>query len=282
MPESRSALRARVATALVLAPLAIVAILYLPAGGLAAFLALIVALAALEWAHLGGLAAGWARGGLVAYQLFLLAGGYWLAGRYPHWVLPVLGGFVGWWLGVGAVLALRRQPVVANPRRRPLLLAGAPLLTAAAWLALVLLHGTGPRGPALVLLLMILIWGADTAAYFSGRAFGRHRLAPAVSPGKTVEGFAGALVAAAACGLVLAGGGIAARVDTGAAVALCLVVALASVAGDLFESYAKRVAGLKDSGQLLPGHGGVLDRIDSLIAAAPVFLFGWLYAVGVA
>ena len=282
MAEPRSALRARVATALVLAPLAIAAVLALPTRGLAAFLAPIVVLGALEWARLGGLAAGWARGGLVAYQVVLLGAGYWLAARYPHWLLPALGIVTGWWLGVGAVLALRRQPVVADPRRRPLLLAGAPFLTAAAWLALVLLHGTGPQGPARVLLLMFLIWGADTAAYFSGRAFGRHKLAPVVSPGKTVEGLAGALVAATACGLVLAGTGIAGKVDAGAAVALCLVVALASVAGDLFESYAKRAAGLKDSGQMLPGHGGVLDRIDSLIAAAPVFLFGWAYAAGAA
>jgi phosphatidate cytidylyltransferase len=280
MAESAAALRARVATALVLAPLAIAAILTLPTLGLAAVLAVIVAFGALEWARLGGLPAGWAQGGLVAYQAVLLAAGYWIAVHHPHWLLPALGVFTGWWLAIGAVLALRRQPVVADPRRRPLLLAGAPLLTAAAWLALVLLHGAGPRGPALLLLLMLLIWGADTAAYFSGRAFGRRKLAPAVSPGKTFEGLVGALVAAAACGLLLAGTGFAGRVDAVPAVALCLVVALSSVSGDLFESYAKRLAGLKDSGRLLPGHGGVLDRIDSLIAAAPVFLFGWLTASG--
>ncbi len=282
MAETRAVLRARVGTALVLAPLAVAAVLYLPNRWLALVLATVVVMAALEWAHLGGLAPGWPRWGLAAYQGAVLALGYWLLAGHPGWLLPFLALCSGWWLGVGAVLVLRRAPVQVEQRLRPLLLAGAPWLTGAAWLALVLLHGHGPTGPMLVLLLMVLIWSADTAAYFTGRAFGRHKLAPIVSPGKTLEGLAGALAAAAACGLALAAFGLTGRAGVGAAVALCVVVALASVAGDLFESYAKRAAGVKDSGHLLPGHGGALDRIDSLIAAAPVFLLGWLYAVGAA
>jgi phosphatidate cytidylyltransferase len=273
-------LRARVATALVLAPLATVAVLYLPTPWLGVVFGAVVGLAALEWARLGGLGTGWAPWGVAGYQLVVLAAGYALLAGRPDLLVPALGLCAGWWLGVGGVLVLRRQPVVAQARRRPLLVSGAPLLTGMAWLALVLLHGSGPQGPVLVLLLMLLIWGADTAAYFSGRAFGRRRLAPAVSPGKTLEGLAGAVAAAAAFGLALAG--LVGRPAMAPAMVLCVLVTLASVAGDLFESHAKRAFGVKDSGHLLPGHGGILDRIDSLIAAAPVFLLGWLYAAGAA
>lgn len=275
MPEGRSALRARVLTALVLIPPAVAGVLFLATPWFAALLGLIVGLAALEWARLGGLPTGVAPWLLVAYQLALL----WLGdalSAYPGWVLVALGLGAGWWLGVGAALVLRRAPIRAELRLRPLLLVGAPLLTALAWLALVRLHAVPGIGPRLVLLLLVLIWVADSAAYFAGRALGRRKLAPVVSPGKTLEGLAGALVGAGAFGLSLAGMDLLAGLGPPAAVALCLGVALLSVSGDLFESYAKRAAGLKDSGALLPGHGGVLDRIDSLIAAAPVFLLGLL------
>jgi phosphatidate cytidylyltransferase len=145
-----------------------------------------------------------------------------------------------------------------------------------AWIALVRLHAVPSGGPVLVLALLILVWLADSAAYFTGRAFGRHRLAPVVSPGKTVEGLAGAMAGAAAFGAALAGLGVVDSAGLMVTIALCVVVAVLSVAGDLFESFAKRSAGQKDSGHLLPGHGGVLDRIDSLIAAAPVFVLGLL------
>jgi phosphatidate cytidylyltransferase len=276
MAEPRSALRSRVATALVLAPVAIAGVLFLPTPWLAALFGAIVALGALEWARLGGLPpAGVPAWLLVAYQLALL----WLGdalSAFPGVVLVGLGLAAGWWLGIGITLALRRTPVVADLRLRPLLLAGAPLLTALAWLALVRLHAVPGLGPRLVLSLLVLIWVADTAAYFSGRALGRRKLAPAVSPGKTLEGLAGALIGAATLGLVLAELDLLGGLGPIAAAGLCLGVALLSVAGDLFESYAKRSAGLKDSGTLLPGHGGVLDRIDSLVAAAPVFLLGLL------
>jgi phosphatidate cytidylyltransferase len=173
-------------------------------------------------------------------------------------------------------MTLRRAPIAPEHRLRPLLLVGAPLLTAMAWIALVRLHALPSGGPVLVLTLLILVWLADSAAYFTGRAFGRHRLAPVVSPGKTVEGLAGAMAGAAALGSALAGLGVVDSAGVMITIALCVVVAVLSVAGDLFESFAKRAAGQKDSGHLLPGHGGVLDRIDSLIAAAPVFVLGLL------
>jgi phosphatidate cytidylyltransferase len=275
VPEGRSALRARVLTSLVLIPPAVAGVLFLATPWFAAVLGFVVGLAALEWARLGGLSPGVAPWVLVAYQLALL----WLAdalSAYPGIVLIALGLGVGWWAGVGVALVLRRAPIAPNRRLRPLLLVGAPLLAALAWLALVRLHAVPELGPQLVLLLLVLIWVADSTAYFTGRALGRHKLAPVVSPGKTLEGLAGALVGAGTLGLILVGLDLLGGLGPLAAIVLCVGVALLSVAGDLFESYAKRAAGLKDSGALLPGHGGVLDRIDSLIAAAPVFLLGLL------
>jgi phosphatidate cytidylyltransferase len=136
------------------------------------------------------------------------------------------------------------------------------------WLALVRLH---EQGPQLMLFLLLLVVAADIGAYFAGRALGKHKLAPRVSPGKTWEGVGGGLVAAA---MMAAFGVWWFDMDAVPFMALCIVVAIASVVGDLTESMFKRHAGLKDSGNLLPGHGGVLDRVDSVTAAAPVFLIG--------
>lgn len=147
-----------------------------------------------------------------------------------------------------------------------------------AWTSLVVLHGGGEPGVYRVLFLLALIAGADITAFFVGRRWGRTRLASRVSPGKSWEGVAGALVAvlvlASAAGILAGFGSWTLAVFLG----LCVVTALASVLGDLTESLFKRQAGLKDSGHLLPGHGGVLDRIDSLTAAAPLFALGiqWL------
>jgi phosphatidate cytidylyltransferase len=147
--------------------------------------------------------------------------------------------------------------------------AGAGLLVLVpAWLALSRLHALGPE---LLLFLILLVVAADVGAYFAGRSFGRNKLAPRVSPGKTWEGVLGGFVAAA----VMAAVGVWwFKVDAPRFAALCIIVVVASIIGDLTESLFKRHAGLKDSGTLLPGHGGLLDRVDSITAAAPVFLVG--------
>jgi phosphatidate cytidylyltransferase len=129
-------------------------------------------------------------------------------------------------------------------------------------------------------MLLLLIWAADTGAYFAGRRWGRHRLAPAISPGKTLEGVWGALAGAV---VVALGFGVwwgLEAVRSAGLVVLSVAVASISIAGDLLESNWKRLADLKDSGTLLPGHGGVLDRIDSMTAAAPFFALGWLWWFG--
>ncbi|MGB4876542.1 MAG: phosphatidate cytidylyltransferase, partial [Candidatus Competibacter sp.] len=146
----------------------------------------------------------------------------------------------------------------------------------APWAALMALRAD--YGPRSVVFLLLLVWAADIGAYFAGRRWGRRKLAPAISPGKTWEGALGGGLATLVLALVGA-----AFLKVGASgfgfVAVCLITMGFSIAGDLFESMMKRQSGLKDSGSLLPGHGGVLDRVDSLSAAAPVFLLG-LYGIG--
>lgn len=137
------------------------------------------------------------------------------------------------------------------------------LLLLPIWLALGYLREINPD---FLLVLMMVVWIADSAAYFAGRRFGKHKLAPAISPGKTWEGVAGAWAGVTAFGLGVA---LWAQTSWWIVAAFWLLAAL-SIAGDLFESWMKRIAGLKDSGSILPGHGGVLDRIDGLIPALPV------------
>ena len=146
---------------------------------------------------------------------------------------------------------------------------------------LLFIHAGSGQGGWILLYLLTLVWIADIGAYFSGRRFGKNKLAPGISPGKTWEGVIGGVVANLLWMLLIY------SVSDGWGVSLLwfIVIGLAtsavSVVGDLFESILKREAGVKDSGKLLPGHGGVLDRIDSVIAAAPVFVSG-MYLAGVA
>ncbi len=204
------------------------------------------------------------------------------------WSLPVVGAHPQWHLwqtlaGAGAwCLITLALPLYRHSGRWPLLLKvvalglGLDLL----WIcghALVFLHAEAGGG-WLLLYALTLVWVADIGAYFSGRRFGRRKLAPAISPGKTREGVLGAvllnLVWMGAVYFLADGFGFGLVIF----VAISLAAALLSISGDLAISVLKREAGVKDSGKLLPGHGGVLDRIDSILAAAPVFTAGWLLA----
>jgi phosphatidate cytidylyltransferase len=261
----------RVLTALVLAPLAVAAILLLETVHFAAVLGVLVLVGATELARLSGLSGGAssiAFAGLVGLVLWLA----WtqLDAGSLHWALWLL---AAWWSVTTVVLLARRAQLarVSGIRQGNLVLGG--LLLAGALASLVALHRSAD-GPVLVLYLFVLIWLADSGAYFAGRALGRHKLSPAVSPGKTWEGAAGRLAGALVAALVLVFGGFAGPLPLATFVALSLLVALISIGGDLWESRLKREAGVKDSGSLLPGHGGMLDRVDSLIAAAPVYALG--------
>ena len=267
-------LATRILTAVVLVPLVLAALFLLPSLGWGAATLAVILIAAGEWADLAGY-----RG--YAWWMFvvgtLLIGGNLLlsplsgfAAGWPNGiVLAVCGLATLFWLLVAAPwLAFRWRP------NSPLLLAVAGwIVLIGAWVAIVQMQA---HSPWLVLAAMAIVWIADTAAYFAGRAFGRRKLAPEVSPGKTWEGVYGGLAAVALYALALvplaAQGGFAGTVSPIAVVvwiALALALAAMSVVGDLCESLLKRQAGVKDSGRLLPGHGGVLDRIDALLAAMP-------------
>lgn len=265
-------LKQRVITALILAPLALWGIWALPTTLFAVAMGVVFVMGGWEWTRLGGLHH---RPGRLVYLLLLAAMmfvGY-LALAQQSWVLVILILALMWW-----TLAL--MTVVSFPQSGALW--SAPSLRRVAglfvllpsWLAMVVLHRE--FGPAYVILLMMLIWGADTGAYFAGRAFGKHKLAPKVSPGKSWEGVIGGMLLA----LIVAGVATVWLPQAAGVFPFLILVVLTvavSVLGDLAESLFKRMADLKDSGGLLPGHGGVLDRIDSLTAAAPLFTLGLLW-----
>jgi len=274
---SAGKLRQRVLTALLLVPLVVVAVLWLSTPYLALCLGLILVPAAWEWAALSGLAT---RAGrlvyvaLVALCLLLL----WQP-SLRQWSLYLLAAAVVFWCAV-TLLLFRLRGLTRKSGPDPGMAAVGVIVLAGPWLAMVHLHAYAPMGPALVLFLLVLIWTADTLAYFTGRRWGDAKLAPWLSPGKTRIGVYGALAGTGPCGIA-AGWALGLPPGSRASfVALCVLTAAISVIGDLFESLAKRRRGLKDSGQLLPGHGGILDRIDSLTAAAPLFTLGVLWLAG--
>ncbi len=259
-------LRRRVITAVLLAPAAVALILYAPSGALALVLGALLMVAALEWAPLAGCTDP-LRPWLYAIGMAALTGlAWWYAFDHPAVARGLLGLGLLWWAFAAAWVACR-WPLGRNAK-----LAVGPLVLVPAWFAVVALHEQA-HGPELVLLMLLIIWGADVGAYFTGHRFGRTKLAPEVSPGKTWEGVWGGAALAVAVAWV---GAVLIGLDPVRTVAVALLTVAVSVVGDLTESLLKRQAGAKDSGTLLPGHGGVLDRLDSLFAAAPVFLVAWL------
>ncbi len=269
----------RVATALVLMPLVVVGVLLLPTPYLALIFAAIVLLGGMEWTRLAGIRS---FPGKIFY-LAVLATLLWLMQLLMGFPRPADLLFAGvgvWWVGVTLYLYRIRELEKDSDCFSPLRAAAGVLVLGPAWAALVTVHGSGEAGPSLLVFLLFLIWVADSGAYFSGLRWGRNKLAPLISPGKTREGLYGALAGAVLCGALLSRM-LQVDVSPFLLILLCVVTVLFSVVGDLFESVLKRRTGLKDSGNLLPGHGGMLDRIDSLTAAAPVFLLG-LKLLGVA
>lgn len=265
-------LKTRILTAIVLIVVTLAALFLLPPRAWGAVTLAVVGVAALEWANL----CGYTKLGALGFVLVALATGAELlltfapeSGWPAAVTLAACGAATLFWIAVAPAWLAGAWRVGS---KLALALTGW-LVLLAWWVALVEIQA---RSPALLLAAMAIVWIADTAAYFTGRAFGRRKLAPTVSPGKTWEGVYGALVATGVYTLAmlwLAPELLHATTRTPLAVASWVVLVLAltalSVVGDLFKSLLKRQRGVKDSGRILPGHGGVIDRIDALLAVMP-------------
>jgi phosphatidate cytidylyltransferase len=229
------------------------------------FIGLVVTLGAWEWARLAGFTAQSMRIGYAAVVAVMLLVMHLLPGLAP-WIL---GASVIWW-GVATYLVLTYPQTSEHWASAACKLVVGLLILLPAWQGLVLIKQE-PLGNWLIMAVMVLVWGADIGAYFSGRAFGKRKLAPQVSPGKSWEGVYGGLVASLLITVIVGfvRDWTVAQLFKGLVGAALIV--FVSVVGDLTESMFKRQSGIKDSSNLLPGHGGVLDRIDSLTAAIPVF-----------
>jgi len=270
-----SSLGQRVATTAALVPVVLAALLLMPPRAWALATLVIVAAAAGEWARLARVR----RGVEIAFVAIVvgiaLALLYVGALGFEHgWpgrlVVIVCGTAALFWMVIAPAWLARGWSTAHPVAMMPI---GA-LVLIATWIAIVELQA---RSPWLVLAAMAVVWIADTAAYFTGRRFGRRKLAPQISPNKSWEGVWGGLAAVALYSLALAPwapeagyAGSRGAAPLVAFVLLAVALAAISVVGDLYESLLKRQAGVKDSGALLPGHGGVLDRIDALLSAMPV------------
>lgn len=262
-----SGLRERVVTALLLAALILAVLFWLPAGATVAAVLVAMLAGAWEWAGFAGLRSVGARlGYVVAIAVAILAA--WHLTSETQGLAMFLRLVAAWWLLGLLWITLAAERGGARAAAVAGFLALVPAAVGIGRLALV-----EPQGQMLVLFLLVLIAAADVGAYVGGRSLGRHKLAPRVSPGKTWEGFGVGMLAATA---VAAAGGVLFGRPLLPWIVMCVLVALVSVVGDLVESMFKRHAGVKDSSTLLPGHGGVLDRIDSALAAGPAFLLGLL------
>ena len=258
-------LKQRIITALILLPIALCGFFLLEGAGFALFIGLVVTLGAWEWARLAGFEAQPARVAFAAVVALLLFGLH----IFPDLAPWVLGAAVLWWAVATYLVLTFPQSAVHWSTTATKLVIGL-LILLPAWQGLVLIKAMA-LGNWLIMAVMVLVWGADIGAYFSGRKFGKRKLAPKVSPGKSWEGVFGGLLLSL---LITAAVGVArgwSASEMFAALVGAGVIVLISVVGDLTESMFKRQSGIKDSSNLLPGHGGVLDRIDSLTAAIPVF-----------
>ena len=261
-------LKQRIITALLIGLPVIAVLLWLPPLLTIALFAIVVMMAGWEWSALAQLQNSSTRSAyLIVLALGLIVSGIYLRTGEPlRWLLH---GTLAWWLI--AFLWILFRPL--SVPRGVAVIAGL-LVLVPAWLTLALIHLQLPAGPQWVLFLFLLVVSADIGGFLFGRRFGHTKLAPRVSPGKTWEGVAGGLVLSMVVALA---GAHWFSMPIMPFILLCLLTVVVSIVGDLTESLFKRHAGLKDSGNLLPGHGGVLDRIDSITAAAPVFLSGLLY-----
>ncbi len=276
--------KTRVLAALIMATLAIGGVLLLPTAWLMLIAAAVFLVALWEWLKLADVEDLLARNILLACNLAVMVALVWGSRSADGsttlallQLVSLLG--VAWWLL--AMLWLLHFDFASDhdTHARVFKLGAGTLAVVPAWCAMGVIHATGPNGHQWLLLALFLVWAADTGAYFAGRTFGGklfggRKLAPRISPNKTIEGLLGGVVLAVVVALVGAKLIGAVNDQLPAIILVAVVTVLFSVVGDLFESLLKRHVGAKDSSQLIPGHGGVLDRIDSVLAALPVFALG--------
>ena len=277
-------LKQRIITAVILAPLALAAVFFLPLAGFATFVAIAFLLGAWEWGSFCGLQHSAKRWGFVALMAAILLCLYWLLPVGLNWpytssalILAVLAcGLLWWGLAVALVVSFPASQSLWSERLWLRALMGL-LTLVPAWLGLVLVRSVGIEtnpytGAWLICGLLALVWAADIGGYLVGKPFGRTKLMPKVSPGKTIEGMLGGLLMVFAL-LAVFCWYLDWPTQSPVLFVAAFVLTTLSVFGDLTESMLKRVAGVKDSGRMLPGHGGILDRIDSLTATAPLYAF---------
>jgi phosphatidate cytidylyltransferase len=270
--SGKTGVRQRVITALLITPFAIALILLTPTIALAVIIAFLCFVASWEWTRLAGMRSRPLRAVLMVFCGLLMIA-LWLSRGSLFWWGTIAVGVVWWFI---AILWLKNYSFGASPTREntAIKLVAGLVTVYPAWVALMQMHSQQTQFHTWALYALLLIWGADTFAYLSGRRWGKRKLAPHISPGKTTAGVWGALVGSA---IVAAIGGWWLNVrgiQLVALVVLALISVLFSVVGDLFESVIKRHANVKDSGAMFPGHGGVFDRLDGVFAALPIFALG--------
>lgn len=265
----------RILTAVPLALAVIWLILYQPTQNLLLFLILVAFVCGHEWARLGGVQSS-------VYKFIyaaLLSAFSWVCINYLlQYVYILLVLTCVWWFAVLFFLK-NAKPELKQSVLSPVKLLVAFWVVPSTMIAMYFIHGMD-RGAEWLLYSMMLVWIADSGAYFSGKKFGKNKLAPNVSPGKTFEGLWGGLIASSVFSALAAYYFDLSNLQFLLLIGLSLLLTIMSVVGDLFESFLKREAGMKDSGRILPGHGGVLDRVDGILPAMTLFVvfYDWLIA----
>lgn len=282
-------LKQRIITAVVLAPLALAGILFLPIEGFKLAVAGVICLGAYEWANMSGITARIFKGWFTVFVAVILgvliiavdAESIWLQGQlHPIYSFILWISAIWWTASLFMILAYPRYSDIWK-NSIPIRAFFGVLTLIPTWVAIVMLRTslyevTPVYGASLLFYVLGIVWAADIGAFFVGVKFGKHKLRPNVSPGKSVEGLIGGVVASFA---IIAFAAMHYQFEAsriGVHVAIGIITVAVSALGDLNESMIKRCAGIKDSGKLLPGHGGVMDRIDSLTAAFPIFAFCYM------
>ncbi|WP_440055737.1 phosphatidate cytidylyltransferase [Pseudoalteromonas sp. T1lg65] len=285
-------LKQRILTSVVLAPLALLLVFYTPLALFSTIAALIVLLGAWEWSALAGLKSNMQRFGFVAVMggiIGLLNSHWpiehlWLQGKLVADANYVFTLSFAWWL-VATFLVFKYPRMSSAWSEGVMMRSIAGLLTLIPlWLALNVMRSASYHegehiGSILIMVVLGIVWSADIGAYFAGKNFGKRKLMPKVSPNKTIEGLIGGVITAVIFVVIFCHYAQVEKSLWPIYAAMTIIIALFSAVGDLLESMFKREVGLKDSGRCLPGHGGILDRIDSLTAAAPIFAFCYAWTV---